>query len=52
MTEQEMQEKIDDLKEENEKLKKKNKKLKEHNDQLIHCIDVYKRFISGGSDNA
>lgn len=52
MTEQEMQEKIDDLKEENEKLKKKNKKLKEHNDRLIHCIDVYKRFISGGSDNA
>lgn len=52
MTEDEMKRKISVLTLENTKLKAENKKLKEHNNKLIKCIEVYQRFISGGSDNA
>lgn len=52
MTEKELLDKIDELTIANAKLnleidilKNKNKELKEHNDKLIHCNDVYHRFI-------
>ena len=35
------------LKAENKNLKDENQKLKEHNDKLIHCIEIYQKFIGG-----
>ena len=52
MTDREAQEKINDLTLQIKKLKEENRRLKKHNDQLINCIDVYKRFVSGGKQNA
>lgn len=52
MTEQEMQEKIDDLTYQVKKLKEENKRLKKENAELMHCNEVYQRFISGGNQDA
>ena len=52
MTEQELKDKIEILTVANAKLKSENKKLKQHNNELIKCIEVYQKFISGGKQNA
>ena len=60
------QEKYDKLKAENTKLKLKNAKLVAknkileeenaslniHNNNLIHCVETYRSFITGGHNNA